>query len=67
MESVSFIKTISAGAPSLSVPAPFKPVAMNLWEKQEIIPDIQTAVRIADYFDVSLDCLVGRSDDPVRH
>ncbi len=25
------------------------------------------AIRIADYFDVSLDYLVGRSDDPRRH
>lgn len=29
-------------------------------------PTLSVLVRIADYFDVSLDYLVGRSDDPQR-
>lgn len=30
-------------------------------------PAYQKLIALADYFDVSLDYLVGRSDDPTRH
>lgn len=30
-------------------------------------PSLSMVVALADYFDVSLDYLVGRSDDPKRH
>lgn len=30
-------------------------------------PAYQKLIALADYFDVSLDYLVGRSDDPARH
>ena len=30
-------------------------------------PTLSNAIALADYFDVSLDYLVGRSDDPTRH
>ena len=30
-------------------------------------PNLETLVKLADFFDVSLDYLVGRSDDPTRH
>ena len=36
-------------------------------EKAERAASIEVLVALADYFDVSLDYLVGRSDDPTRH
>lgn len=30
-------------------------------------PNFETAIKLADYFNVSLDYLLGRSDDPTRH
>lgn len=32
------------------------------YENNERLPDIETAIALADYFNVSLDYLVGRSD-----
>ncbi|MGS0763131.1 helix-turn-helix domain-containing protein [Syntrophomonas curvata] len=37
-----------------------------LYEKNETRPTFDTLLALADYFDVSLDYLVGRSDDPAR-
>jgi len=37
------------------------------YEKGEAQPTLPVLLRLADYFDVSLDYLVGRSDDPTRH
>ena len=37
------------------------------YETGEIDPPLSKAIALADYFDVSLDYLVGRSDDPARH
>lgn len=36
-------------------------------ENGKTTTSIERLVALADYFDVSLDYLVGRSDDPVRH
>jgi transcriptional regulator with XRE-family HTH domain len=36
------------------------------WENGIRLPSLETAAALADYFDVSLDYLVGRSDDPRR-
>lgn len=36
------------------------------YELGERVPTLQAAIALADYFDVSLDYLVGRSDDPER-
>lgn len=41
--------------------------AYQRYEKEEQQPTLPVLVRLADYFDVSLDYLVGRSDDPTRH
>ena len=37
------------------------------YEKGQKEPTLSVLIRLADYFDVSLDYLVGRSDDPTRH
>lgn len=37
------------------------------YEYGEREPSASVLVALADYFDVSLDYLVGRSDDPQRH
>ena len=36
------------------------------YETGEVDPPLSKAIALADYFDVSLDYLVGRSDDPRR-
>ena len=48
--------------------------AMHLTERQyqrleagDSKPMFDNLLALADYFDVSLDYLVGRSDDPTRH
>ncbi len=37
------------------------------YEKGNAEPKMKYLIEIADYFDVSLDYLVGRSDDPKRY
>lgn len=39
---------------------------VSRWEVGDRLPALNIAVALADYFDVSLDYLVGRSDDPTR-
>ena len=41
--------------------------AYQYYEKGQKEPTLSVLLRLADYFDVSLDYLVGRSDDPSRH
>lgn len=36
------------------------------YEYGRVVPTVTVLIALADYFDVSLDYLVGRSDDPVR-
>ncbi|MEV2911018.1 helix-turn-helix transcriptional regulator [Paenibacillus larvae] len=40
---------------------------IQAYESGDRTPPIEKMVTLADYFDVSLDYLVGRSDDPRRH
>lgn len=40
--------------------------SVNNWEKCVSIPSLDMASSLADFFDVSLDYLVGRSDEPSR-
>ncbi len=37
------------------------------WKSGRCLPSINALITIADYFDVSLDYLVGRTDDPILH
>lgn len=41
--------------------------AIRLMEHAKRSPSFEVLCSLADYFDVSLDYLVGRSDDPSRH
>lgn len=41
--------------------------AVRLLEKGKRSPSFEVLCSLADFFDVSLDYLVGRSDDPNRH
>lgn len=41
--------------------------AYQYYEKGQKEPTLSVLVRLADYFNVSLDYLVGRSDNPERH
>ena len=36
------------------------------YEYGKVVPTVNVLIALADYFDVSLDYLVGRSDDPTR-
>jgi transcriptional regulator with XRE-family HTH domain len=40
--------------------------AYQRYEGNQSTPNYATLIALADYFDVSLDYLVGRSDDPAR-
>ena len=40
--------------------------AWTMFEHGANLPKIATLYRIADFFDVSIDYLVGRSEDPTR-
>ncbi len=37
------------------------------YESGERVPDTEVLIKLADYFDVSTDYLLGRSDDPTRY
>lgn len=41
--------------------------AVSLLEKGKNVPRFNVLIAIADYFDVSLDYLVGRTDNPNSH
>lgn len=40
------------------------PRAITFFETGDKNPTLETAIKLADFFNVSLDYLVGRSDDP---
>lgn len=42
-------------------------LAIQNYEAERRKPAFDALISLADFFDVSLDYLVGRSDDPTRH
>lgn len=40
--------------------------SINKYENHNIEPDIAMLIRMADYFNTTVDYLIGRSNDPVR-
>lgn len=42
------------------------PRVITFYETNDRTPSVKVLIDLADYFDVSLDYLVGRSDDPTR-
>ena len=40
--------------------------SVNKYENHNIEPDIETLIRIADYFNTSVDCVIGHGEDRIR-
>ena len=57
-------KSSSLTQPALAQIARISERAMRKFESGENLPNLAVLLPLADYFDVSLDYLVGRSDDP---
>jgi transcriptional regulator with XRE-family HTH domain len=51
----------------LAVEMHLSELAIQHYESRRRKPAFDILIALADYFDVSLDYLVGRSDDPARH
>lgn len=51
----------------LAIDLQMSELAIQHYESQRRKPAFDALVALADYFDVSLDYLCGRSDDPARH
>ena len=54
-------------AEDVAVIAGVKHRIIFMYEKNDSKPSFDVLIKIADYFDVSLDYLVGRSDKPGRN
>ena len=53
--------------PALAEHLGLNPRTVKLYASGGVKPDYFKLVALADYFDISLDYLVGRSDEPTRH
>ena len=40
--------------------------SVHAWEQMKALPSADKLAELADYFDVSVDYLIGRSDDPPK-
>ena len=41
--------------------------SINMYENHKVEPDIATLISLADYFDVTVDYLIGRTDENNQH
>ena len=53
----------SVSGKKLSVELQFSPNLVYAWEKGRAQPNIETLIKLAEYFDVSVDYLIGATDD----
>ena len=74
IDMISFIERLKVCRKTLKVTQKQVAVAIGTseqnyqrYERGSQQPTLPVLVSLADYFDVSLDYLVGRSDDPIRH
>lgn len=56
-------RTITDIANTLNI----KKQSVSTWENMKTVPSADNLVALADYFNVSLDYLVGRTDNPNSH
>lgn len=64
---VSLRKSRNLTQKQLAAEMQLSELAIQHYEAQRRKPAFDVLIALADYFDVSLDYLVGRSDDPARH
>jgi len=43
------------------------PRTLRHYETEYVEPNLERLVKLADFFDVTTDYLLGRSNDPIRH
>lgn len=60
-------KTTNITQKTLALGIGVSEIAIQRYEYGSRKPTLDIAIALADYFGVSLDYLVGRSDDPARH
>lgn len=64
---VGLRKSLSITQKQLAESIGVSEIAIQNYEAQRRKPAYDVLLALADFFDVSLDYLVGRSDDPARH
>ena len=64
---VSLRKAHNLTQKQLAIEMQMSGLAIQHYESQRRKPAFDVLIALADYFDVSLDYLVGRSDDPKRY
>ncbi len=64
---VSLRKAHNLTQKQLAIEMQMSELAIQHYESQRRKPAFDVLIALADYFDVSLDYLVGRTDDPKRY
>jgi len=55
-------KNKSLSQPELAKELGVSDRSISLWERGISMPNTETTIKIADYFEVTIDCLLGRND-----